>query len=98
MSKTCENCEKFAKLVGLKIKNDCPRLPFDPPKGKGYQLWETTSEGSPTSPVFRTLDELCEWCEKNATTFGSFKATKDEWKKMLVEDDVHHKEGNCIFV
>lgn len=29
-----------------------------PPEGPGYQLWETTSEGSPLSPVFATSDEL----------------------------------------
>jgi len=29
-----------------------------PPKGPGYQLWETVSEGSPVSPVFATLDEF----------------------------------------
>lgn len=62
------------------------------------QLWETTSEGSPVSPVFATLDELCAWCETNATTFGSFKASKEEWKKMLDEDFVHHQEGNMVFL
>lgn len=53
--------------------------PIEPPTGDGYQLWETTSEGSPISPVFKTLDDLCEWCENNTTTFGSFKATKEQW-------------------
>jgi hypothetical protein len=71
---------------------------YDPPTGEGYQLWETTSEGSPQSPVFKTLDELCEWCAENATTFGSFKATKDEWKGMLDDDFVSHQEGNIIFI
>lgn len=69
-----------------------------PPIGDGYQLWETTSEGSPVSPVFETLDELCEWCESNATTFADFKTTKEEWRKMLSEDCVCHKEGNIIFI
>lgn len=32
----------------------------EPPEGEGYQLWETTSEGSPISPVFETLEALCE--------------------------------------
>lgn len=56
---------------------------YDPPTGDGFQLWETTSEGSPQSPVFATLEELCAWCEDNATTFASFKATKEQWFKML---------------
>jgi hypothetical protein len=71
--------------------------PKEPPKGVGYQLWETTSEGSPESPVFRILDELCEWCETNAFTFASFRATKEEWKQMLSEDFVCHVEGNMVF-
>lgn len=32
-----------------------------PPTGEGYQMWETTSEGSPVSPVFATKDELVNW-------------------------------------
>lgn len=71
---------------------------FDPPAGEGYQLWETTSEGSPNSPVFKTLDELCEWCEDNATTFGSSTTTKEHWKRMLDDNFVIHKEGNNIFI
>lgn len=70
---------------------------IEPRKGKGYQLWETTSEGSPNSPVFKTFDELCEWCEDNATTFGSHKTTKENWKKMLDDGYVYHKAGNAIF-
>jgi hypothetical protein len=71
---------------------------FDPPKGKGYQFWETTTEGSPQSPVFATLDELAAWCEKNASTFGDFRASKEEWIKMLGEDNVHHSEGRIMFI
>ncbi|MBP4137437.1 hypothetical protein [Flavobacterium geliluteum] len=70
---------------------------FEPPTGEGFQLWETTSEGGPNSPVFKTLDELCEWCGDNATTFGSSKATKEQWKSML-KDFVHHQSGNMIFL
>lgn len=35
--------------------------PVDPPEGEGWQLWETTSEGSPMSPVFATADGLAQW-------------------------------------
>lgn len=64
----------------------------DPPTGEGFQLWETTSEGSPISPVFDNLDALCAWCEDNATTMGSAKTSKENWKKMLEDDFVHHSE------
>lgn len=71
---------------------------IEPPTGEGYQLWETTSEGSPKSPVFATFDELCEWCADNATTFASHKTTKEEWAKMLNDDFVCHQEGNVIMI
>ena len=72
--------------------------PENPPEGEGYQLWETTSEGSPITPVFKSLEELCEFCENNNNTFGSFKASKEEWINMLDSDAVCHREGNMVFV
>jgi hypothetical protein len=100
--KMCERCHQYQRLMGLTSRKDsemgCPEDHLGPPKGKGYQLWETTSEGSPVSPVFTTIDKLAAWCEKNATTFGPCKATKAEWKKMLSKNDVGHKEGNVTFV
>lgn len=64
------------------------------------QLYQTTSEGTPISPVFpqEDLDGLCEWATENATTFASFKATKEEWKAMLTEGFVYEKKGNVIFI
>ncbi len=82
--------EKYRKL-----QDEWERI--EPPSGEGYQLWENTSEGTPQSPVFKTLDELCDYAEKNCTTFGSFKATASEWKKMLDENFVHHTVGNSNF-
>jgi hypothetical protein len=69
----------------------------EPPAGDGFQLWETTSEGSPVSPVFAKLEELCAWCADNATTFGSFKTSAEEWRRMLDADFVVHTEGNMVF-
>lgn len=56
---------------------------YEPPLGVGFQLWETTTEGSPISPVFKTLEELCEWCSKNCTAFGDKMLSKEEWMKDL---------------
>lgn len=64
----------------------------DPPEGPGYQLWETTSEGSPKSPVFETFDELCEWCEPNVGIFGSVMISKEEWKNALDSDQEYFIE------
>lgn len=104
----CDGCKAYAKIKGIPIKEhgcpdfetfyNLPKLDVEPPTGGGYQLWETTSEGSPSSPVFKTLDELCGWCELNATTFASFKASKEEWKQMLDDDFVFHQSGNAIFM
>lgn len=96
----CELCKGDGVLF---VTEDVKRLheewvDIEPPSGDGFQLWETTSEGSPVSPVFKTLDELCEWCAYNATTFASFKATKEQWLKMLSDGFVRHEEGTNVFV
>lgn len=110
--KHCLQCKEMAKIKGIPMTSyGCPDFEeyikeplgklkelLDPPTGEGYQLWETTSEGSPSSPVFASLDDLCEWCEKNATTFGSYTATKEEWKQMLTENFVYHKKGGVVFL
>ena len=64
------------------------------------QLYETTSEGTPKSPVFKAdeFEKLCEYAAENCTTFASFKATKEEWMEMLKNDFVFHKQGNAIFI
>lgn len=53
--------------------------PTDPPVGEGWQLWETTSEGSPVSPVFETAEALAQWCETGATPFASIRWTAADW-------------------
>jgi hypothetical protein len=55
----------------------------EPPEGEGWQLWETTSEGSPQSPVFRTARELADWCALNATLFAHMRQSADEWLRSF---------------
>lgn len=55
---------------------------YEPQKGEGFQCWESTSEGSPISPVFKTFDELCEWLSKNPSGITK-KLSKDDWEKAL---------------
>jgi hypothetical protein len=55
----------------------------EPPSGDGWQLWETTSEGSPKSPVFASAAELAGWCEGNATAFAGIRWTRDEWLRSF---------------
>lgn len=51
------------------------------PEGDPYALalYETTTEGTPVSPPFATLEELAAWCEDGATAFGSIKWTREQW-------------------
>ncbi len=55
-------------------------IDVDPPAGEGWQLWTTTTEGTPMSPVLATPEELSHWLEDNrASTFGSDTATYSQW-------------------
>ncbi len=64
------------------------------------QLYETTSEGTPKSPVFKAeeFEKLCEYAAENCATFADFKATKEEWMNMLNDGIVFHKQGNMMFI
>jgi len=87
----CVRCAGTARIwPSPEIEQKCEDWKKEqPPAGDGYQLWEDCSEGSPVSPVFGSLEELCAWAADNATTFGSFRATAEEWKDMLKDDRVH---------
>lgn len=73
---------------------------YSPEELTHIQLYEDTSEGTPLSPVFKKeeFENLCEWAAKNESTFANFKATKEEWMQMLSNGNVHHREGNVIFM
>lgn len=61
-----------------KLKEEWNR--FDPPTGEGYQLWSTTSEGHPMSPVFDTPEKLATWLfESKASSFGHATCTYEQW-------------------
>jgi hypothetical protein len=82
----CTRCR--GDTVDPAVKKKCSRWRSKaPPKGAGWQLWETTSEGSPVSPVFATAEELATWCESNATTVGDGRASRAEWLKMFSTPD-----------
>lgn len=57
----------------------------EPPAGDGWQMWETTSEGSPISPVCKTPEALARWLADNkASTFGDSTANYETWLKMII--------------
>lgn len=51
----------------------------DPPTGDGYQMWQTVSEGSPISPVFSDIIEMCVWLGENGAPIFGTPATTQEW-------------------
>lgn len=59
----------------------------EPPEGDGYQLWESVSEGSPCSPVFKTKPELAAWLSANDDSILSGKSVAD-WMRVL-DGEVH---------
>lgn len=60
---TCRTCRGHASTEaypGQRAEAEAWE-PTDPPKGDGWQLWETVSEGSPVSPVLPDADALAAW-------------------------------------
>ena len=81
----CELCNGEGQLWPAgkyeKLWNEFERV--HPPEGEGYQLWSTTTEGTPMSPVFATPEELAKWLYENrASSFGTATATYEEWLKF----------------
>lgn len=71
----------------------------DPPAGEGFQLWNTTTEGHPMTPVFSTLEALCEYLEDNKVSVFAFEpATKERWLQMLGGGLVTHETPIGVFV
>jgi hypothetical protein len=75
-SEYCPVCEGEGKVY--------PKIPV--PEGIHYQMWETTSEGSPISPPFTTPQELARWLSDNdASACGSRGATYEGWLAMITQ-------------
>ena len=52
-----------------------------------YQMYETTSEGTPISPVMETPEALARWLADNgASAFGKMTATYAQWLNMITGD------------
>ena len=58
----------------------------EPPKGKGWQLWETVSEGSPISPVFAAPEALADWLVTNPDykwRRNDAGTTREQWLRFI---------------
>lgn len=90
VSDTCDRCEGHGsceRYPGQRAEADAWEE-TEPPVGEGWQLWETMTEGSPTSPVFATAEGLACWCVPNATLFADIDATYEDWLSLITEDRV----------
>jgi hypothetical protein len=88
----CPTCEGHGSVEDYPGQRDEAESwePTEPPAGEGWQMWETTSEGSPSSPVFATPEELAAWCVDGTTVFGSHRGTYDEWLAIITGEDFAH--------
>jgi len=58
---------------------------IEPPKGDGWQVWETVSEGSPISPVFATSDEMVRWLtDQGYSELAAKEFAKQGWAPSMI--------------
>lgn len=56
---------------------------IDPPAGDAYQMWETTSEGSPISPPFADAISLAKWLAANRDGSIDEGTSVEQWMKFI---------------
>lgn len=83
---TEEKAEEWTDLFYTLVqgKEEIP-IGINPPKGEGYQVWETVSEGSPVTPVFAAPEELARWLcanDRSITRDTSY----DGWVRFIKEE------------
>jgi hypothetical protein len=86
--KTCKICDghgSVEKYPGQRAEAEAWQE-TEPPTGPGYQLWETVSEGSPVSPVFKTPAQLANWIIMWGTDFDGSNTPYDDLVKWIKED------------
>mgnify|MGYP001607413613 CR=1 FL=1 len=82
--------EKYADMSFSEYDGDRPDparyMPEWPDSERTHlQMYETTSEGTPISPVMETPEELARWLVYNqASAFAGITATYEQWLKMIV--------------
>ncbi len=59
--------------------------PEEPPTGEGWQVWETVSEGSPISPIFKTAEGMIDWLVGEGVSREAAEAfAKSGWVPSMV--------------
>jgi hypothetical protein len=67
---------------------NCPRksecMPAWPMANRThFSLYETTTEGTPLSPVFPSISELAQWCSKNIPLWNGNFGPVYQWEAEL---------------
>ncbi len=80
----CPVCKGECRVVADETQHQARRRwrRKAPPKGKGWQVWETVSGGSPITPVFATPEELIEYLCTTGTTWDQESIARG-WKDRL---------------
>ena len=81
---TCATCKGEGIATDF-IKDYGSWAPTAPPKGKGYQIWETVSEGSPISPVFEKPEDLAQWMVSNDRREATADMTYNDWLVFITK-------------
>lgn len=77
-----DNCE-FWDYDGNPPDRECYRPEWPEDTRTHLQMYETTSEGTPISPVMATPEELAQWLfDNNASSFGSDTASYEAWLRV----------------
>lgn len=78
------NSETYEEWAGTRPdpKDYMPK--WAPEERTHIQMYETTSEGTPISPVMTNEEDLARWLvDNNASAFGRQRATYEEWLAMI---------------
>jgi len=95
------------------LKDDCSNYAdwAEKPKADSYsthefeeadlthiQLYETITEGTPISPVFKAseFDKLCAYASAHCFIYGKSTGTAKEWKTLLTEDGTYCYSGSLL--
>lgn len=72
LEKTCKTCKGHGSVEAYEGQREEAENweSTDPPAGEGWQVWETTSEGSPISPVFPDREGVIQWLMSPAYNRG----------------------------
>lgn len=100
ISHMCAECKGSGEIwptPEIKMKADRWRSK-EPPKGAGWQLWETVSEGSPITPVFKTPGELAKYCAAHGCMGPDSKLSEQQILKMLRGDVEELEVGSLMLV